>query len=103
MARSALVTTDVVVVELLLPPVWSVVDDETVAVFVIGFGVEYEDGTAYVVVMVAVAPAATVPSEHGYAVVHAPVLETKVSPVGVASETMAVAAGSPPTFVTVTV
>jgi hypothetical protein len=64
-ARSALVTTGVDDVELLLPDVGSVVADETVAVLRIGLGVVYDAGTEYVDVIVRVAPAGIVPSEHG--------------------------------------
>ena len=67
MARSAVggsPTTAEVVLEL-LPGTGSVVADETVAVFTTGSGVVYEIGNEYVVVMVPVAPAATVPSAQG--------------------------------------
>jgi hypothetical protein len=86
-ARSALVVTGVEADELLLPETLSSVEVDTDAVFTIGLGDVYDDGTAYVVVIVAVAPAASVPSEQGYAVVQAPVFETKVRPAGVVSAT----------------
>jgi hypothetical protein len=101
--RSALAATGVEAVELLLPETGSVVEVETDAVFTIGAGVVYDDGTEYVVVIVRVAPLATVPSEQGYAVVQDPVLETKVRPVGVVSATDTDAASELPLLVTVTV
>jgi hypothetical protein len=102
-ARSALRATGVDAVDVLFALVGSVVDVETVAVFTMGFGDVYDDGTEYVVVIVAVAPEAIVPSEHGYAVVHAPAFETKVSPVGVVSATETAVALFGPLFVTATV
>jgi hypothetical protein len=54
-------------------------------------------------VIVRVAPAATVPSEHGYAVVHAPLFETKTRLVGVGSATETAAASDVPLLVIVTV
>src|SRR6266498_1228488 len=48
-------------------------------------------------------PAATVPSEHGNAVVHAPLLETNVRAAGSVSLTVTSAASEVPEFVTVIV
>ena len=53
--------------------------------------------------IVRVAPDAIEPREHGYAVEHAPELETNVRPLGVVSATLAPAASEGPLFVTVTV
>src|SRR5262245_16683084 len=53
--------------------------------------------------MVRVVPAGTVPSAHGNAPVHAPVLETNVSPGGVGSSTTTAVASDGPGFVTVIV
>jgi hypothetical protein len=63
--RSALVVTVVEELAVLLPGTGSVVEDDTVAVFTIGVGVVYDDGTEYVVVIVRVAPATRLPSEQG--------------------------------------
>src|SRR5438552_2411639 len=101
--RSARAVTGVDDDELSLPATGSVVAEETVAVLTIGSGVEYEAGTEYVVVIVRVAPAATVPSEQGQAVVQAPVLATKTSPEGSVSETVTALASELPLFVTVSV
>ena len=49
------------------------------------------------------APAGTVPSAHGKAVMQSPVLDTKVSPAGVTSATTTFAALDGPVFVTVIV
>jgi len=60
-------------------------------------------GTEYVDVIVAVAPAATLASVHGNAVVQAPLFETNVKPAGVESLTTTVVAFEGPLFVTVIV
>ena len=49
------------------------------------------------------APAGTVPSAHGKAVVQSPVFDTQVSPVGVTSATTTLSAFDGPAFVTVIV
>jgi len=57
--------------------------EDTLAEFVI---VPFADGdTEYVDVIETLEPAASVPSEHGNVVVHAPLLETNVKPAGVGS------------------
>jgi len=84
-ARSAPEEIVLVAVELLFPEFESAVDEVTTAVLLIvplAF-----DGTEYVLVIVALLPAASVPIEQGYAVVQAPLFETKVSPAGVLSLT----------------
>ncbi len=53
--------------------------------------------------MTPVAPAATVPRLHGYAVVQSPEFETNVSPLGVTFATETRAASEGPLLVTVTV
>ena len=75
----------------------------TVAVFTIGSGVTYPAGMAYVVVIVPTAPAASVPSAHGKAVVHAPAFDTNVRPGGVGSATVTATASDGPAFVTTVV
>ena len=73
------------------------------AVFTIGSGVTYSAGIAYVVVMVLTAPAASVPSAHGEAVVQAPAFDTNVRPGGVGSVTVTATASDGPAFVTTVV
>jgi len=101
-STSALVVTGVDAVELSLAEFGSVVADETVAVFWIGSGVVYDDGTEYVVVIVRDSPAGIVPSAHGYADTQSPVFDTKPSPAGVGSATDTAEASELPLFVTVT-
>src|SRR5215471_10784845 len=102
MARSALCVIAVIAVALLFKEPGSVVDVLTVAVFEADAPMK-PAGTVIVVVMVADAPAAIVPSAHGYVVVHAPVLLTNASPAGVASATLTLPASDGPLLVTVTV
>src|SRR5882672_12562240 len=59
----------------------------TVAVFTIGSGAVYPGATWNTAVMVRLAPAARMPSEHGNGVAQAPLVETKVSPAGVGLST----------------
>src|SRR5205085_2686616 len=56
--------------------------------------------TEYVEKMCTTKPDFTMPRLHGYAVVHAPLLETNVVPAGVGSVTVTFGAGVPPPFVT---
>jgi hypothetical protein len=56
-----------------------------------------------VLVIVAELPAASAPIAQGYDVVHAPLLETNVSPAGVVSETVVELESDGPLFMTVTV
>jgi hypothetical protein len=95
--------TRTVAVELLFPGVGSGVEDETVAVLTIGAGAGYPDGIAYVDVIVADAPAATVPRLHGKAVTHAPAFEMNVRPAGVGSVTDTACASDGPLSVTTVV
>jgi hypothetical protein len=88
---------------LLFPAEGSVEEDETVAVETMGSGVVYEDGTLKVEVIVLVAPGARLPREQGYAVAHAPALETKTSPEGVGSLTLTPVAFEGPALATITV
>lgn len=60
-------------------------------------------GTANVVVMVRLVLGGTIPKLQGKAVLHAPVLETKVMPLGVGSVTSTSAALLGPKFLTVMV
>ena len=96
--RSALGLTGVVTV--LEFAVGSGVLEVALAVFEIGSGVVYVAGTLYVTVMVFVAPFAIAPRLHGKGVVHAPVLETKVNPVGVGSLTLTFCESLGPLFLT---
>ena len=98
--RSALLVTGDDDVEVLLPGVGSVVVVDTVAVLSTGLGVVYDDGAAKVLVMVRVAPAGTMPSEHGNALTQAPVFDTNVRPVGDGSATLTAAASDTPLLVT---
>jgi len=100
-ARSALCAIVVVAVALLLDASASAAD-VTVAVFDADAPAKPAD-TVIVVVMTAGAPGAIVPSAHGYAVAHAPVLLTNVNPAGVTSATLTPAAFDGPLLVTVTV
>ena len=84
--RSALGPTVEVIVLLLLPGVGSLVLLETVAVFAM-LEPKKSLGTLYVTVIVLVVFGAITPRLHGKVVVQAPVLETKVNPVGVGSST----------------
>src|SRR6266545_2856477 len=95
--RSAFWTTVELTVAVLLDANESGVDEltETVLLTV----PEALAGTEYVDVIVAVAPAATLASVHGNAVVQAPLLETNVKPAGVASLTTTVVAFEGPLFV----
>ncbi len=102
-AMSAWVITLVVASPVLLSRLGSVVPLDTLATFWIGFGVRYSCGTAKVVVMVRCSPGASVPSAHGKAVVQSPAFETKVSPDGGASITVAFCAVDGPMFCTVMV
>ena len=89
----------VIAVLLLLAAAGSDVALDTVAVFTIGSGVRYPGGMAYLVVIVRTAPAASVPSAHGKAVVHAPRFDTNVRPDGVGSATVTAVASDGPAFV----
>jgi hypothetical protein len=101
-ARSALREIVVVAVALLFEPSGSVAVVVTEAVFDADAPPKL-DGIAIVVVMICDAPGVMVPSAQGYAVVHAPVLPTNVSPAGVRSATLTPVASWGPLFVTVTV
>src|SRR4029450_4258062 len=69
-------------VALLLAPEGSAVSLLTDAVFMMGSGPVYNDGTAQVAAMVLVSPGASVGNVHGNTVVQSPLLETKASPTG---------------------
>ncbi len=75
----------------------------TVAVLPMVVGNEYPTGTWYVEVIVRVPPGARVPSAQGYAVVQAPLFETKARPDGVGSATDTSTASELPLLATVTV
>lgn len=92
---------EVVVELLLLPGTGSLLELETDAVLVIAPVAVGE--TLKVEVIVAVWPLVIVPSAQGKAVVHAPLLETKVRLAGVGSLTVTPDASDGPIFVTVTV
>ena len=100
---SALCTTGVLVVDESLPAAGSLTAEDTDAVLTTGPPPEYDAGTRYVDVIVRVAPAGTVRSEHGNAVVQSPVLPTKLTPAGVGSATTTDVASDGPLFVTVVV
>ena len=101
-ARSALSEIVDVFVALLFPGDGSITADDTVAVFETDAPAKLA-GIAIVVVITCDAPGAIVPSAQGYAVVHAPVLLTKVKPDGVTSATLTPVASEGPLFVMVTV
>jgi hypothetical protein len=84
---SAEAVTVAVVLDELFPGFESIVVDDTVAVLVaeLPFGVLAL--VLYVAVIVAVCPLLSVPRLHGNAVVHAPELDTNVSPGGAVSLT----------------
>ncbi len=90
-------------VALSLPETGSPVGELTLMVLTMGSGPAYEGGTRKVAVIVRAAPAGTVPSAQGNAVVQSPLVETNVNPVGVGSVTATVAASLGPLFVTVMV
>jgi hypothetical protein len=60
-------------------------------------------GTWYVLVIVAVSPAASVPSAHGKLDAHVPEFDTNTSPAGVGDATTTNAASDAPSFVTMVV
>src|SRR5262245_62205318 len=72
----------------------------TLTVLTIGTGPVNAAGTLNVAVMMRVAPAASVPSAHGNAVVQSPAFDTNVSPAGAGSSTTTAGAVDGPTFVT---
>ena len=97
--RSVCAPMAVVADDVLLALFGSLTADDTFAVFVTLVPAKF-DGTLYVDVIVAVWPALSVPRLHGYAVVHAPLLETNVRFAGVGSDTVTPVAVDGPLFVT---
>jgi hypothetical protein len=100
---SAREETDVDVDEESLPPTGSGVDETTLAESTTGPVPANDDGTCHVVVIVRVAPAGMVASEHGNAPTHAPAFETNVTPAGAGLDTLTARASDGPSLRTVIV